>query len=289
MLNMIENGCECKPVKAGESFFDTLEGEVNECEEETMEREKTKVPRNKTNCIQPEKHDSDGESVDHRELQEIEDNGKGKKLKSGKCSKPDEVGILRTVRFPHEKLDSRHTQNKVFDKLPFNLLIAGELETIALPNILEAERSARVRIAKTVCYHKNYLEDEELHNGYDDIMKRVEQGLLDWSDELADKLHEHYVFRANVNLHSRLENEGFTKVEWKRKEEKMENIIEKAQELERIVYCQEYNKKSCLQQDHHEGRFMNKRVMKWHLCNKCLRVGEKRSHPSADCARGNNS
>ena len=50
-----------------------------------------------------------------------------------------------------------------------------------------------------ICYHKLYLNDEDLRNGYD-VMKQVEQGNLSWNDDLGSKLHEHYVFRANVNL-----------------------------------------------------------------------------------------
>ena len=127
------------------------------------------------------------------------------KLKSGKCTKPDEIDILKTVKFPHEKLDSRHMQIKIFDKLPFNLLIVGELETIS-SNITQEEMIARVNIAKPICYHKLYLDDEDLRNGYDDIMKKVEHETLGWTDELPDKLHEHYIFRANVNLHKRVES-----------------------------------------------------------------------------------
>ena len=32
---------------------------------------------------------------------------------------------------------------------------------------------------------------------------------------------------------------------------------------------------------------MNRKVTKWHVCSKCLKLGEKRSHPSIDCTRGN--
>ena len=211
------------------------------------------------------------------------DNTKGKKLQSGKCSKPEEVDIKMVVRFPHEKLDSRHTQLKSFDSLPFNLLIAGELETITSGVLTEMEKNARTNMAKTICYHKEYLSDSELRNGYEDILKQVEQGALGWEDDLTGKLHEHFVFRANINLRNRIENDRFTTVS--RKVDKMDNKTKKGNTEERIIYCQEFNKKTCIHQDHHEGRFMNKRVTKCHLCSKCLKMGEKRSHPGMDCTR----
>ena len=77
-------------------------------------------------------------------------------------------------------------------------------------------------------------------------MKQVEQGSLDWTDNLSNRLHEHYVFRANVNLRRKVESEGFTKVE--KRSDRQEKNDKVPPETERIVYCQEFNKKACLQQ-----------------------------------------
>ena len=128
-----------------------------------------------------------------------------------------------------------------------------------------------------------YLSDEELRNGYDEIMKQVEHGTSDWEDNLERRLNDHFVFRVNVNLRNKIENGSFNRAE--PKGEKFEAKFER-NDTERVIYCQEFNKKSCIHPDHHEGRFMNKKITKWHVCNKCLIIGEKRSHPSIDCSRG---
>ena len=94
---------------------------------------------------------------------------KGKKLVSGKCTKPDESDIKLVVKFAHEKLDAKHVQDRVFNKLPFNLLVAGELEIATIQ--CEPEKSTQLQIAKTICYHKQYLKDEDLRGGYDYIRK----------------------------------------------------------------------------------------------------------------------
>ena len=120
---------------------------------------------------------------------EEEDIKKKKKLISGKCANPDESDIQLAVKYPHERLDERHVMERVFDKLPFNLLVAGELENIVR---LEegAEKGARLQIIKTICYHKNYLTDQDLRQGYDDTLKKVERGQEKWSMLLAEDLHK---------------------------------------------------------------------------------------------------
>ena len=80
------------------------------------------------------------------------------------------------VRYPHEKLDPKHTQSRDFDSVEFNMLIAGELEIVCWDGISSAEHKARTKVARTLCYHKKYLNDGELRAGYDAIMKKIEQG-----------------------------------------------------------------------------------------------------------------
>ena len=102
-------------------------------------------------------------------------------------------------------------------------------------------------------------------------MKQEEQGVAEWTTDLITKLHKYYVFIANVNLRKKVENDGFTRIERRRTlNEMLDRMSEKANEGERLIYCQEFNKKTCLQSDHHEGRFMNRKMTKWHLCSKCL-------------------
>ena len=128
------------------------------------------------------------------------------------------------VKYSHEKLDPKHIQNRVFDSLEFNFLIAGELELISLVSITKEERGARIQVAKTMCYHKRYLEDNDLSKGYDSIMKQVEQGKLMRADDISQKLHEHLHYRANAILRKKLENQndGLTKVENKKTEKKVD-------------------------------------------------------------------
>ena len=206
-----------------------------------------------------------------------------RKLVSGKCTKPDESDIKKVVKYPHEKLDSKHVTNRDFDKLEFNILIAGELELIALHSIGEQEKAARIEVAKVLCYHKKYLDDANLRAGYDSIMKQVEQGVIDWDDSLGEKLHQLLDYRANVILRDKMNNEGFTKVEYKKPtERKSSTFSADSGNKEKVFYCLEFNLGTCPQTDHHEGRLGSKKVTKFHICRRCHKDGEFKSHADGD-------
>ena len=114
-----------------------------------------------------------------------------KKRKSGILSKPDEVDILKTVRYPHELLDDRHVKgpDKIFSKLNFALFCAGELELIRRPGILPEEKDARINVLLTLCYHHNYVSIDELKQQYAGTMQRIERGISKWEPSLAERLH----------------------------------------------------------------------------------------------------
>ena len=183
------------------------------------------------------------------------------------------------VKYPHEKLDARHIKDRRFDSLEFNVLIAGELETITSHDITQEECTARIRIAKTLCYHKMYLSDADLRDGYDTVLKKVEQGKLRWTDNLVDELHSHLDYRANVIMRSKMaKQEGFTKVE---------NRLSTAERNDsgaplKIIYCLDYNLGKCPHHDHHEGQHNSKKVTKFHVCRRCHKEGDFKSHKDTD-------
>ena len=146
-------------------------------------------------------------SSDRQTEEEVDDqrsNNKGK-LTSGKCTKPVESDIKKVVKFQHEKLDSQHAKDRTFDKLPFNLLVAREIELIIRPGINENEIRARLAILKTIAYHKNYLQDEDLRDGYDEMMKKVEHAHQQWDKVLGEHLHEFLNFRMNLQARERMQ------------------------------------------------------------------------------------
>ena len=209
---------------------------------------------------------------------------KNRKLISGKCTKPDESDIKQVVKYPHEKLDTKHVLDKVFDKLPFHLLVAGELEIALIQK--DPERSKCIQVAKTICYHKQYLKDDDLRNGYNSIMKKVEQGNLNWTDDLAEELHKHYDYRANIILRERLNDSNYIAKKTDKTdrggETKTGELIFEDLKRSKPVFCMEFNHNSYNNPESHEGNFGGKKCIKWHICHRCRQFGELRNHPELD-------
>ena len=114
-----------------------------------------------------------------------------------------------------------------FDSLPFNLLVAGEIELITREGIEEDEKEARLAVLKTIAYHKLYLQDNDLRDGYDKMMKKIERGQQQWCAVLGEHLHEFLNYRANIIFHDRIQtgetskNTPFTKVESRKQSEEI--------------------------------------------------------------------
>ena len=117
-----------------------------------------------------EKGESGGELV----VETSNEGGKVKNLKSGKTTKPDEAGIKRVVQYPHEKLNLVHVRNRVFNELSFHFLVAEELELLLQEAMGPMEKLARIHLLRTLCYHKEYVEVEDLCKQYNATMKCIE-------------------------------------------------------------------------------------------------------------------
>ena len=204
-----------------------------------------------------------------------------KKLTSGRAIKPDESDIKLQVKFAHEKLDATHAKERIFDKLSFPLLIAGELEIASLPGISSEERACRVKIAKTIAYHKLYLADNDLRNGYDATLKLIEQGVESWSDALIDRLNRYYEFRANVAWREKAGDKPSKSPSDKNPEGKSDEGSEDNDQ--KVIYCMDYNKGICTNSKSHLGKWKGRKTMKWHVCRHCLKSGELNNHAEKEC------
>ena len=214
---------------------------------------------------------------------------KGKKRKSGILTKPDEADIVQTVRFPHELLDDRHVKHgdKIFGKLNFNLLCAGELELIKRCGISPEEKEARIEILLTLCYHSSYLTTDELKAQYSATLQRIERGSAKWDPILAERLHNDLAFRASVSSreHDKAQVSKESKSSDKNTRANMPNKSDsKLPSENKIHYCADFNRGSCSFNDNHEGKLNNKDVTLWHVCKRCLLSDAKlkRLHPESD-------
>lgn len=209
------------------------------------------------------------------------------KLKSGRVEVVDEMDIVKTVKYPHAKLDSDFVTNKKFDSLPFHHLVAGELELISRKNCKQEERMARIEVLKYLAYHFAFLDTEELREQYDSIMKKVERGELNWSSNLGKKIHKSLSFRRDTLRQTRelsdakIRQGDRVKITKPDKKTEKTSVKEKAQE--EVIYCADYNKNKCSFSTSHLGRWGGRDVMKLHICRVCLSEnGQKKGHPEGD-------
>ena len=90
---------------------------------------------------------SDSSSSDNRRKKK-----KNKKKKSGIKTKASDT-VHFTQKYPQAYLRYEFTSSNIsFDKLDFNLFIAGELEIISSKKIKEVERSGRLNLLKKIMY-----------------------------------------------------------------------------------------------------------------------------------------
>ena len=211
---------------------------------------------------------------------------------SGKCAKPEDTDIKLVVKYTHEKLNPKHILDRSFDQLAFNQLIAGELELASRPGVSSLEKEDRINITKTICYHKQYLADDDLRTGYDNVLKKVEQGATSWGENLGGQLSDFYDYRANVILKTKLQHKEMPPRGDKHRAESGESTSSNSsstdnytfEDLERNkpVFCMEYNKLKCQHSNTHEGQFGGRKCLKWHICRRCRCFGEIRHHPEED-------
>ena len=234
--------------------------------------------RKRCGCNADGHGDQEADPGEHKSSNHKQEASKEKKLTSGRSTKPDDSDIKQQVKFAHEKLDAKHVKERVFDKLSFPTLIAGELELASQPGISKEEQRCRIGIAKTVAYHKLYLTDDELKTGYDAVLKLVETGTERWSDQLVERLNRHFEFRANVAW--REKSTGSDKKSDKPEDPKPEDSEDGDV---KIVYCMDFNKGICSFSKAHTGKWKGKKVTKWHVCRTCLKSNELNSHAERDC------
>ena len=130
-----------------------------------------------------------------------------KNLKSGILTNPNESGIKQVVSYAHSKLDPIHVKDRVFRELPFHFLVAGELEIILQDEKVTrpVEKVARLNFLRVLCYHKHYLDLEDIKDQYVAILQLIEKGEVAWSDfrRLSDQMHTNLTFRATVKSRER--------------------------------------------------------------------------------------
>lgn len=193
------------------------------------------------------------------------------KLKSGISKKSHKVRIVRQELYPHQLLNYEFTNKEVaFKDLSFATLVAGEMEILSLDDISAEERQMRIALLKKLAYHSAYLDQETILDLYATFVGNIEKGAIGWGSQRAlERLEQNMLLRSITK--QKLGTKSPTKNSKKEKS------------IPKVIYCLDYNKNRCSEQESHEGKWNGQNCMKHHVCSRCLKLdGIKRNHPETD-------
>ena len=244
-------------------------------------------PMKKKNfCIEVAK-DTDSEHKrsedEHDEEVEDEDNsdrqahrGKSDK-KSAMYAKASNTKIIKQVLHAHAMLDGKETDGKdvSFHDLPFNLLVAGELEII----LSKVSSEENLTMLKKLAYKAQFLDQQSIRDRYAGFLRKFEKGKCRWVSESALRdLDEALCFSTFNSLHKQTIRSVLPA---KKGDPKPDMVPTKK------FYCLDFNKGTCQFEGTHEGRFNKALVNKVHMCRTCWeKEGVEKPHLAghSDCA-----
>jgi hypothetical protein len=180
---------------------------------------------------------------------------KGKKaIESGMVEKSTSFENVRKVKWANVVAGSESGSKEIpFESVKFAELVFGELEIIDRPKISREQSRTRLYVLKRVAKNVDKLGFDRAKEIYRKTLSKVERGQLGWGE--IEKIRE---IEADVKF-------DFMAIgDKKRFDNKEKNL-----DMPDKVYCFEYNSGICKEKDHHEGKFRDKVVKKWHMCKVC--------------------
>ena len=198
---------------------------------------------------------------------------KGKRGTSGMFAKAGSSHIINNEKYAHVALESE-VGSRSLEQLPFNLLVAGELEIISDPKVKEKEKYTRIEILKKLAYKSEYISQDEVMNQYTSFINKVEKGKFKWGSKSDLR-----TFKQNLIYSISVESRRWKK----RKPSACNSKFE-----DRKKYCLDFNRGVCKFNTSHEGKINGTNMFKLDVCRECL-VNEDMevAHAERDCPSKN--
>ena len=240
---------------------------------------KTKMtPEKEESEVDMDVSESGDESTDEemdRESVRRKDARKGN-VRSGHYDRMSDTKLISNEWYAHTALDETMGGDRQFNDLSFNLLVAGELEIISSRKISEKEKSSRIELLKILAYRHQVIPLNEVLTQYAGFLSKIEKGKYKWGSKRdLSTFKQQLVYSVSMDM-SRVSSVNTSAGQGGAKDSKEE----------KKKYCWEYNRSSCNLSSPHEGWLGNVKVMKYHLCKKCLMdKGLERVHPSKECGK----
>ena len=216
---------------------------------------------------------------------------KGNRPQSSIHVKASDTKIINPEFYAHEMLDGDETDGRdfTFNELPFNLLVAGELEVI-LGDVSAEEKWTHLSMLKRLAYRAQILDIQSIRDRYASFLHKFEKGKMKWGSEAALRdLDEMLRLSAFMSLRKQAFKVSSSSKVGVASKEKGGGRSDVNVNVNRKFYCADFNKGTCTFDASHEGTFNCRVVWKLHMCRSCWeKEGVERSHPAGhrDCPQG---
>lgn len=199
------------------------------------------------------------------------------KLKSGILATPSDHVKFRQ-RYPQAFLRFEHVNSSVsFEKLDFNLFVAGELEIISSSSIKSVEKKARLELLKRLMYLNSSYEFSVVKNLYAAILREIELGKKSWGDDFQ------YVETSILNSRSLKRN--FISSQKKVSNMDMKHAGETQEPEDKAWFCSLFQRNKCAHKSSHTLVVKGKMRLAQHICATCYQKDKnKLEHPECSSA-----
>ena len=195
----------------------------------------------------------------------------------------EQLNVGAQLKWPHEHLGARYNNygksELKFRNLDMRLLTAGELNICSSPAVSSRERKARLKLLGDVTFNSAYYQWQAILKFYAAVLSEVEQGNMQWGDDYA-RLEQQMLMPFPL-----------VKVKVERKEAPVYKSRDSGASFktggeDRVIFCADYQKKTCAQSESHMGLFYGRTIKLHHICGNCYRHSDRKVHhpsSSVDC------
>ena len=189
-------------------------------------------------------------------------------VKSGKLLKVS-FKVLQQEHWPHSFVNQTQFSKKAtkYDDLSMEQFVAGFMAILAIPDLEETERKARIDHLGHLMYLAMIYSWEAVLNFHAVCLVQVERRLKNWGDEFSSL--------ESITLSGSL----------KGKQDGKTTPQTSASRSAPPLYCAAYQTGACNHSGTHMGMFSGKQRLLHHICANCLKDKKKsEEHPENECS-----
>ena len=162
--------------------------------------------------------------------------------------------------------------------LDLRLLTAGEINICSMYGVSQKERNARMKLLGDVVFNSSFYQWHAILKFHAAVLSEIQDGNLQWGEDYYRL--EQQMLMPFPFIKTKTEKQGLKPV-------KKADVSRGTQGgSDRVIFCADFQKKTCTQDDSHYGWFFGNRIMLHHVCGVCLKESNQKaqhSPSSGDC------